>query len=123
MITITILTVDDVLDDNNAIVGRVARVHITDGTDTYALPVGGVPPTGDVQTYLDRRAKEIWRVAQKRGTAVNIVHDVSERDALSALIHVLADELTRLRAKHGMNAITAGDIKRAMQDELEGRAT
>lgn len=109
--TITILNVRRAqIRPDEAIFGLVADVEITDGVDTYATAVGGIPDgltRSQVQMVLDNRFDEVWAVATAKGaplTSANVLDNpnLDMRRVAIALALVLRD-----RDEHIINSINA----------------
>lgn len=113
MIMITILSVQEI-EDNGPLDSLTAHVEITDGVDTYFLPVGGIPPeTSDVQAYLDARTDSLWAAAEAKAITLDVFEVIVERALLKGLFRVVValfimtfDEINTLRAHVGLTVRT-----------------
>lgn len=67
--TVTILNLQNAIGPDGKAYGRVAATLVSDGVNTYRLPVGGIPlPPADAQTYLNGIAADLLAQAQATGT-------------------------------------------------------
>lgn len=113
-ITITIIN-EEILEDVKHV-----EIEITDGINTYAWGVGGIPLAEDTQAYLDARAARIWAAAAAQAIAPDVYERIAQKRLLKAFALVMLDEINILRAAALLPARTAAQIETGIKGKLRG---
>lgn len=118
-ITIEILNIEIIEDEDGNPQSQHAEITISDGVDIYAWRRGGIPLAADVQASLEAEAARLWAAAQARAEPIELYRHVTLWRLLKAFALVVLDEINILRAAAGLGPRSASQIEGAIKNKLK----
>lgn len=96
----------------------ICWLELSQDEETWWLPATapGDVLEGELQAHFEARWDGLWRLAQEKQHAPDIVQRLAERELLVRLVKVILSEVNILREAAGLEPRTLAQLKRALRD-------